>query len=293
MKMNIKWGRILTTGLLGAMLVSSLAIPSALAKTTNANANANGQAKSAGANANSNKQNSNGKSVKQQLLNAIGQSGNQQNAAADQGKNANLDKSANQGNQNGVRKPGNDKPLFDFNMKSVTVTIQYLDNGIKETFVSTDQSVIAQMKQVVTRLNKMNESKPAEAKINVVAEATSTGMVITTTSSDAQVAARIIGESQIRELERKLRDAGVDIKATITRTVTETETGVVITLSSTNADVAKLIKLREKFPMPEQRPDMKPGKGPQMPPGQVKKGLGVVPDAQGANPDAAQQDSIL
>ena len=163
-------------------------------------------------------------------------------------------------------------------MKDVTVTVTYLDNGIKETFVSTSQSVIAQMKQFVTRLNKVDtkkdEKKGDAVKINVVAEATATGMVITTTSTDATVAAGIIGRAQIRELEKKLLDAKVDIKAAITRTVQETEKGVIITISSDNADVAQLIKLREKYPMegPGPRPDMQPGNRPNIPWGLKMKG---------------------
>jgi hypothetical protein len=247
MENKIKSGRFITLGLLGTSMLVMLAVPSALAQTSNAVTT--------------------GQTTKQQQMR--------------------------------VENRDEKKPPLD--LKDVTITVTYLDNGIKETFVSKTASVIAQMKQFVTRLNKVDEKKDETAKINVIAEATATGMVITTTSSDAEVAARIIGHAKIRELEKKLIDAKVDIKAAITRTVQETEKGVIVTISSDNPDVAQLIKLREKYPMEGQgpRPDMQPGNRPNLPPGRMfkgpngKQGLPYLGPGSDNQKDASTQNSTL
>lgn len=193
----------------------------------------------------------------------------------------------------GQKNPGGIKP---FNPGDAVITVEYLNNGIKETFVSKTASVIAQMKQFVKEINKAQTKIGDAAKINIVAEATSTGMVITTTSSDADLAAGIIGRSRIRELEKKLIEAKVDIRAAIKRTVQETEKGVVVTISSDNADVAQLIKLREKYPMEEFRPGPlpQPGNKPNLPPGQEKKiNSGVEGEGQENQTGVTGQDTSL
>jgi len=176
---------------------------------------------------------------------------------------------------------GERMPPIDF--RNATVTVAYLNNGTTETFVSTDAAVIAQMKNHVTRINDMAAKKNAAnngttAKIDVTAVATATGMVITTTSTDADTAARIINQAKIRELEKKLADAKVDIKAATTRTVQNTANGVTITISSDNPDVAQLIQLREKYQPQGPGPGMGMGMGmergdrPMMPWGGEMKG---------------------
>lgn len=261
-KHKIKIGRIITLSLVGTSLLAMLAGPSAMAQT-------NGTATATGL------------TTKQQPARGEGR---------------------------GERMPPRDEMKQDMklDLKDVTITVAYLDNGIKETFVSTTQSVIAQMKKFVTRINakdtNKDEKKGEDVKINVVAEATATGMVITTTTTDADAAARIINQAKIRELEKKLIDAKVDIKAATTRTVTETDKGVTISITSDNADVASLIKLREKYGMQGPRGMMEEGKGFGMGKGKMGKGRqgnrgAGLPDNQDATEGVTQstttQDSNL
>ena len=62
-------------------------------------------------------------------------------------------KNANAANTNGqtvnqpARGEGRGDKMPPLDLKDATVTVTYLDNGTKETFVSQDKSVIAQMKQ--------------------------------------------------------------------------------------------------------------------------------------------------
>jgi hypothetical protein len=179
---------------------------------------------------------------------------NSQTNEQSQGNNFRVTGKQNRGLQKGFGQ-GALKNIPLLKKENVVIVVTNLSNGIQETLTTTDSDALAGLKKMAGNINnKVNNKKsgandpntPAIPKATVKAEVLDNGIVITITSDDADVVKEIQAGAQLRELEKKLRDANVDIKASITRTVVETDKGVQINVSSDNTDVQQLIKLREQ-----------------------------------------------
>jgi len=135
------------------------------------------------------------------------------------------------------------KGLNGIKMQNIQTSVEYLDNGTKETLTSTDQDTIAALQKRADKTGKI-EFENANKNVTVTTEKISNGIIVTRTSTDAEEVVRIKNRAQMMELMKSLKDSGVDVQDSITRTVTNTNNGVQVTISSDNADVAKLIQLR-------------------------------------------------